>query len=227
MIDFLIRIWMYLLTAAAGIVGFYLATNWKRVSVQKKITGFFMIALSFHMLEERVYPAGYSYIFNIAMSSNMNKLGVMVCNVLFVVLVLIAFCKLSDKPWAVLTIAMMGVVEFAIHIGLGISSLDMFAEAGQVIPYSPGLFTSVFFFLPISIWAFVYLIKRKALSLSNMKSTLKTVGFGLLGMVVIGLGVILMPQVVFDDPDGTYAYTDQGYYNQYIIEESQGGILND
>lgn len=216
-IDFFLRIWMYLLAGAAGAVGFYLFSNWKSVSMQKKLTGLFIVALACHMLEERVYPAGYSYIFNIALSSNMNRLGVMVCNVLFVVLALLAFWKLSEKAGVLITVAIMGFVEFGIHIALGIQSLGLFSSAGQVLPYSPGLFTSVFFFLPISVCAIVHLVKMKALSLKN-------IGVGLLGTLIIGLGVILMPQVVFNDPDGTYVYPDQGYYEQYIGSESPSGL---
>lgn len=66
------------------------------------------------------------------MGSNMNRLGVMACNLLFIAILLICFAKLSGKSWALLTIALMGIGEFCIHLSLAIASLKRFSTEGQV-----------------------------------------------------------------------------------------------
>lgn len=221
MINFFITTWMYLLAATAGAVGFYLVTRWKTISISKRLIGTFVIALAFHMLEERVYPAGFSYIFNITMSSNMNKLGVMVCNIIFVALTVFALWKWSNKPWVLLTTAVMGVGEFALHLAIGFNSLSLFESAGQILPYSPGLFSSTFFFLPISFYSVVALVKNKDLSFRNMKSTLKTIGKCTVAMVVISVVVIQAPQIIFNNHDGKYTYTENGYYEQFLLSDTE------
>lgn len=217
--DFFFRTSLYLLAAIAGATGFYMVTKWKTISTQKKLVGLMLISLVCHMIEERVYPSGFGFLQYAVNGSIMSEAGVFMCNTLVILLFTFIFWKFSEKPWVLITMTVMGIGELVMHISLGMASLEAFRDAGQVIPYTPGMFTALFFLVPISVGSVVLMIKNRVFSFKNKEATLntlKTIGCGFLTMMIIMLGMILLPRALFMETDVDVQQLDPGYYSQYL-----------
>lgn len=214
-VEWLIKIWLYVLAGVAGGMVCYLALNWKSSSKQKKLTCFFIIALVLHVLEEWVWPAGLHYIHNLSMGSvapncfPMNQFADMITNSVAVLMALCVLWKFSENAIARFTLALFGIAEAVAHIRLGIISLQHFHSAGLNFLYSPGLVTAIFGFLVVSILLIVDLSKRKQL---NVKKALCSVGCLIVAMAIL----VLIPENGLKDTDTPYAFPSAGFYEQFL-----------
>jgi len=222
-LDWILSVWLYISAGIAGAAAFYVFTNRKSISVPRKICGVFVIFLVCHMIEEYVYPAGFQYIFNMMYGSTdpaaypLNELSCMVTNFVAVLFFAFVLWKWSEKVWVTLTIAIFGIAQVIVHSILGFASLELFGQAGQIVPYAPGLFNSIFMLLPLSVYCFIYLAKSKSLSMKHAGASLKEIVIAILVVVVLVVGLIMLPmQTLGNDPDTVFTFTSNGYYDRFL-----------
>jgi len=223
-LDWILAAWLYISAGIAGAAAFYVFSNRKTLSVPSKICGVFVVFLVLHMIEEYVYPAGFQYIFNVVYGSTdptaypLNELSCMVTNFVAVLFFAFVLWKWSEKVWVTLTIAIFGVAQVIVHMILGVASFELYGQAGQILPYSPGLFNSVFFFLPLSVYCFIYLARSKSLSVKRARASLKEIVIAVLVVIIIVAGLIMLPmQTLGNDPDTIFTFSNNGYYDRFFI----------
>jgi len=216
--------WVLFNTAIGGAVSFYLFSNWKTLDVPRKIVSLLAIFTPIHQIEEYVIPGGFPIIFNLsndAATANLayplNTLSAMTTNTVALLLIVFVLWKFANKAWATLFAGLFGLGQVAIHVGLTITSLELFGSKGQTLPYSPGLFTSIVLYLPLGVFCIVYLIIKRSSLLINAKNTLKTIGIAFLAMVIAG-GTIIISQMVFRNPDTTFVFENRGFYGCFLNE---------
>ena len=221
-IDWILATWLYISAGIAGATAFYFFSKRQSLSIPSKICSIFLVFLVLHMIEEYVYPSGFFYAFNMVLGSAdpmaypLNSFSCMVTNFVGVLFFAFVLWKWSEKVWATLTIAIFGIAQLVVHLIFGFASLEMFGEAGQILPYSPGLFTSVILFLPLSIYCFVYIAKSKSLSIKHAGASIKEISIAVLVVIIIIAGLIMVPMQTFgNDPDTSYRFISNGYYEKY------------
>jgi len=120
-------------------------------------------------------------------------------------------------PDSMRTVVRLGAnTQVIVHSVLGFASLELFGQAGQFLPYSPGLFNSLFLLLPLSVYCFIYLAKSKALSMKHAGASLKEIGIAVLVVIIIVAGLIMLPmQTLGNDPDTIFTFDSNRYYDQF------------
>lgn len=225
-IDWILAVWLYISAGIAGAAAFYVFSKWKILTIPRKICGVFVVFLVIHMIEEYVYPGGFQYIFNTMFNSTnpaaypLNELSCMVTNFVAVLFFAFVLWKWSERVWVTLTIAIFGIAQLIVHTILGFASFELFKQAGQVLPYSPGLFNSVFLLLPLSVYCFIYLAKSKSLSMKHARASLKEIGIAVLVVIIIVAGLIMLPmQTLGNDPDTVFTFNSNGYYDRFLEDK--------
>ena len=220
---FLIDWWLLLISIIALVVGFHIAIYWKSITAQKKLCGFFVIALVLHMIEEYVYPGGFHYIFNLIMGGTtdptrfpMNRLSCMATNLSAVIAFVIVYWKWSDKLFTLLTIIFFTIGQLITHSIFGILSFVMFGSVGQSFPYSPGLINTVFMMSPVAIGCVLYIYKNRKVLFNNSRSTLIQVGLSILVIAFTIGGLIFIPNnLLGSDIHTPYKFKNSGYYERF------------
>ena len=222
-LDWILAAWLFISAGIAGGAAFYVVSKWKTLPMPRRICGVFVVILVFHMAEEYIYPGGFQYIFNTMYNSAnpaaypLNELSCMVTNFVAVLFFAFVLWKWGERVWVTLTIAIFGIAQLAVHSVLGFASFGLFAQAGQALPYSPGLFNSAFLLLPLSVYCFVHLAKSKSLSMKHARASLKEIGIAIVTVIVIVAGLIMLPmQALGNDPDTVFTFDSNGYYDRFL-----------
>lgn len=210
-----LTIWLYVM---AGI-GIYLSVvvwknrrSWDNINILCTLA---VIVLVLHVLEEWVLPGGLHYSYNIDHGSAilsrypMNRLTDMITNFGGVLLGCIVLKFWGFRKPAGIAVMMFSGFEVVIHIVIGITSLRTFGVYGMNTLYSPGLVTSLFGFLPITIGLACYLFQKKN------RATIKQWILAVAVMFGFCLLLINLPEMLLGDENSPYAFTDRGYYEQY------------
>lgn len=162
-----LSIWLYVMVG----IGIILAIkawknrkNWDKINILCTLA---IIVLVLHVIEEWVFPGGLHYSYNLSHGSNnlarypMNRLTDMITNFGGVLLGCIVLKFRGFRKPAGIAVMLFSMFEVVIHIVIGINSLNTFGKYGMQILYSPGLVTSLFGFLPISIGLAIHLFKKR------------------------------------------------------------------
>lgn len=210
-----LTIWLYVM---AGI-GIYLSVvvwknrrSWDNINILCTLA---VIVLVLHVLEEWVLPGGLHYSYNIDHGSAilsrypMNRLTDMITNFGGVLLGCIVLKFWGFRKPAGIAVMLFSGFEVVIHIVIGITSLRTFGVYGMNTLYSPGLVTSLFGFLPITIGLACYLFQKKN------RATIKQWILAVAVMFGFCLLLINLPEMLLGDENSPYAFTDRGYYEQY------------
>lgn len=205
--NFFLNIWLYLAFAMVGAVGLYLYTNKERLNIYRIISGLALMGFPLHMFEERIFPAGFHYIFEVFSGGQQTQFNVMLMNSAALIILTLLFIKKGDRPWFVGVMSFFCTMECILHTIMAIQSYSLFHEAGLVIPYSPGYFTCIVMFLPLGIWGFVSLIKSKDFTWNKLKWMIPW-------MLVICVLTLALPNKLLSGV-GT-PYSDFGFYQNYI-----------
>lgn len=80
------------------------------------------------------------------------------------------------------------------------------------ILYSPGLVTSLFGFLPVSVGLGAYLFKKEN------KATVKQWIMAVVTMFSFCFLLINLPEMLLGSKNSPYAFTDRGYYEKFAEE---------
>lgn len=211
-----LSIWLYVMAVIGIILGIRIWQNRKEWEKTNIFCGLAIIVLILHVLEEWVFPGGLHYSYNIAHGSShcslypMNRLTDMITNFGAVVLGCIVLKVWGFRKPASIAVMLFSAFEVVVHVTIGIQDMRIFYTYGMNTLYSPGLITSLFGFLPISIALAVCLFKKKE---DRPKITQWIMAIS--ATVVLSFLLINLPETVLGKEDNPYAFTDRGYYEQF------------
>ncbi len=210
-----LSIWLYVMLG----IGIYLAVKlWKNRYIWdtiNKLCTLAVIVLVLHVIEEWVLPGGLHYSYNISHGSTnlarypMNRLTDMITNFGGVILGCIVLKFWGFRKPAGVAIMLFSAFEVVIHIFIGVDSLLTFKDYGMQVIYSPGLITSLFGFLPITIGLLRHFSQKE-----NRASAKQWV-MAIVAMFGFCFLLINLPEMVLGKEDSPYAFTDRGYYDKY------------
>lgn len=213
-----LSVWLYVMVG----IGIFLAVRvWNNRRVWDKINilcTLAVIVLILHVVEEWVLPGGLHYSYNISHGSTdlarypMNRLTDMITNFGGVVLGCIVLKFWGFRKPAGIAVMLFSAFEAVIHVVIGINSLNTFGIYGMQILYSPGLVTSLFGFLPISVGLAIHLLKKEN------RATVRQWIMAVVAMFGFCFLLINLPEMVLGSEKSPYAFTDRGYYEQFSEE---------
>lgn len=210
-----LSIWLYVMAGIGIYLGVMVWKNRRRWDSINILCTLAVIVLVLHVLEEWVLPGGLHYSYNIDHGSAilsrypMNRLTDMITNFGGVLPGCIVLKFWGFRKPAGIAVMLFSGFEVVIHIVIGITSLRTFGVYGMNTLYSPGLVTSLFGFLPITIGLAHYLFQKK--NRATVKQWILAVA------VMFGFCFLLinLPEMLLGDENSPYAFTDRGYYEQY------------
>lgn len=166
-----------------------------------------LVVLPFHMLEERILPGGFHWIYYYVFGETavQTQLTAFFCNVPVIIVLVIMFWKVGEKPWATVFTCLFALFEFAHHTVEAITSYQMF---DLVFPYAPGWVTSIVM-LGICVAGISWLLHSK-----NLK--IKTFFTGFFVTVIFAACFVLLPVKLCND--SPYHFPDNGFYEQFGVE---------
>lgn len=211
-----LAIWLYVMAAIGIVLGIRIWNNRKKWDKINILCALAIIVLILHVLEEWVLPGGLHYSYNIAHGSTllsrypMSRLTDMITNFGAVVLGCIVLKVWGFRKPAGIAVMMFSAFEVGIHIVIGIQDMDIFSAYGMDILYSPGLITSLFGFLPVSVGLAYVLFKKKE---DRPKITQWVMAIA--ATAVLSFLLINLPEAVLGKEDSPYEFTDRGYYERF------------
>ncbi len=210
-----LSVWLYVM---AGI-GIFLTVKviknrktWDTVNILCTVA---VIVLVLHVIEEWVLPGGLHYSYNFSHGSSdlarypMNRLTDMITNFGGVLLGCIVLKVWRFRKPAGIAVMLFSAFEAVIHIVIGINSLNTFWEYGMRTLYSPGLITSLFGFLPVTVGLAIHLFKKENRASFKQWITAVAVMFGFCFLL------INLPEMLLSDENSVYGFTDRGYYERF------------
>lgn len=210
-----LSIWLYVMTAIGVVLSYLVYKNRKKWSKRNILCTLAVIVLVLHVIEEWVLPGGLHYSYNFSHGSTilsrypMNRLTDMITNFGGVLLGCVVLKVWGFRKPAGIAVMLFSAFEVVIHVAIGISSLSTFGEYGMNILYSPGLITSLFGFLPVSVGLAIHLFKEKPLP------TVKQWVMAVAGMFALCFLLINLPEKVLGKEENPYGFTDRGYYERF------------
>lgn len=206
--------WLYVIVMIAGVILGFLISNRQVWDIGTKLFAFATILLPLHVLEEWHFPGGFHTMYNLMKGSDMpdrypmNQLSDMWTNfigVIFGCAVLIV----GVNPVFLIMQAFLCCAELFGHISGGIFAYKCFRSKGKKTIYNPGLFTTLFGYLPIAVGLVVCL-------LTVDKPTLWQIPVALVCSVALGAFSLKVIESICKGKDTPYAYTwGDGYFGKY------------
>ncbi len=213
-----LSVWLYVMLG----IGIFLAVKvwknrktWDTVNILCTLA---VIVLVLHVIEEWVLPGGLHYSYNFSHGSTdlarypMNRLTDMITNFGGVLLGCVVLKFWGFRKPAGVAVMLFSAFEVVIHIVIGINSLNTFGKYGMQILYSPGLVTSLFGFLPVSVGLAIHLFKK------TNRATVKQWIMAVVAMFGFCFLLINLPEMVFGSEKSPYVFTDRGYYERFAEE---------
>lgn len=151
-----LNIWLYVITLISGAVVGATIVKWNDWSLQMKIFALATALLPLHVLEEWRFPGGFHYMYNTMVKSKcpdrypMNQLSDMFTNLIGIIFGISVLCIGVNSVFLVMQLFLCAA-EIIGHTRGGIFSYNKFNEKGKKTIYNPGLFTTVFGYLPVAI----------------------------------------------------------------------------
>ena len=220
-----LSIWLYVMMDIGIYLTYLVWKNRKTWDMVNILCTLAVVVLVLHVIEEWVSPGGLHYSYNYSHGSSvlstypMNRLTDMITNFGGVLLGCIVLKFWGFRKPAGIAIMLFSAFEVVIHVVIGINSMETFGAYGMNTLYSPGLVTSLFGFLPITVGLAVtlYKFKPRPTILQHIMAIAAMFGFCFL--------LINLPEMVLGDENSPYVFTDRGYYEQYAEEfEADTGL---
>lgn len=209
-----LNIWLYIITLVSGIIIGITIIKWNDWSLQTKIFAFATALLPLHVLEEWRFPGGFHYMYNIMTKSEipdrypMNQLSDMITNLIGIVFgVVVLFVGVN--PIFLIMQLFLCLAEIFGHTKGGIFSYKRFKEQGKKTIYNPGLFTTIFGYLPIMV----------AIIVSFVIDTTPIWWHWLVGIgcgIVLGVISLKLPEKLTKNENTPYGYDwGNGYFEKF------------
>jgi hypothetical protein len=147
--------WLYVIAIIAGVIIGSLISSWSSWTLQAKLVAMSVALLAIHVLEEWRFPGGFHYMYNLMKKSElpdrypMNQLSDMLTNCIGIVFGCVVLIVGVTPMFAAMQL-LLSCGEIVAHASSGFRIKKLYAAKGKRTIYNPGLFTSVFGFLPIA-----------------------------------------------------------------------------
>ena len=152
--DFIVKNNLYIITSLGLIVAIYTFLSWPIMPFLQLMVGIFIIGLVLHLWEEQRFPGGFAS--PMAEGFNFTEEDIEFGGVITTIYVLvIAFIPFFFPYITFLVVApmLLGFLEAGAHL-VGIRMYDAWRF------YSPGLATSLFVLLPVSVLSIMYVLQQ-------------------------------------------------------------------
>ena len=152
--DFIVKNNLYLITSLGLIVVIYTLLSWATIPFLKQMVGLFIFGLVLHLWEEQKFPGGFSNPMaeGFKFTAEDIEYGEVITTIYVLVIAFIPFF-LPDITFLVVAPMLLGFLEAGAHfVGIKMYDAKRF--------YSPGLITSVFVLLPISVVSIMYVLEQ-------------------------------------------------------------------
>ena len=209
--------WLYVIVAIGAVLITLLICKWDEWNWSMKMTSLATTALICHVLEEWRFPGGFFYMLNSEQNKDypnamncypMNQLTDMMTNMIpicisFVIMLLDAPYSLSLMWFYLCFTDSMG------HVLLGFKTKKQYATKGKKTIYNPGLFTSVFCFMPV-FFGFVYGFIRYEMPIISDWI------ISIIGCAVLHVICLKVPEKLWGTPDSPYGFDwGLGYFEKF------------
>ncbi len=210
-----LNIWLYVITLISGVLIGVTVINRNDWSLQTKVFALATALLPLHVLEEWRFPGGFHYMYNVmAKSENpdrypMNQLSDMFTNLIGVIFGLVVLFVGVNSVFMVMQLFLCAA-EICGHTKGGIFSYKRFKGNGKKTIYNPGLFTTVFGYLPIAITIIVSFITYAS---PLWWQWITGIGCG----IILGALSLKLPEKITKNENTPYGYDwGNGYYEKFI-----------
>ncbi len=209
-----LNIWLYVITLISGIIIGITIVMWNVWSFQTKIFAFATALLPLHVLEEWRFPGGFHYMYNIMVKSKipdrypMNQLSDMFTNLIGVIFGIIVLFVGVNNIFLVMQLFLC-IAEIFGHTKGGIFSYKKFKIYGKKTIYNPGMFTTIFGYMPIAILIIISFI------ISSSPIWYEWI-LGLGCGIVLGAISLKLPEKITQNENTPYNYNwGNGYFEKF------------
>jgi hypothetical protein len=209
--------WLYVIVLISGIIIGALIIKWNDWSWETRLFALATALLPIHVLEEWRFPGGFHVMYNLMKNSDismidrypMNQLSDMWTNFIGVIFG-VAVLFIGVRPLFCMMQIFLCLAELYGHISGGLYSYKRFKAQGKKTIYSPGLFTTIFGYLPIMVGLIVALCLERPPQLYEYLIVLPC---------SLALGIIALPltEKLCKSKDSPYAYDwGDGYFDKFL-----------
>ncbi len=192
-----------------------LVLYWNDLSFLDRVARFFVLALTFHMMEESRFPGGFVWMFNTMRGEGtMNRMNwFLVDCVAAVFSALVALLFMNRWPVLILFFAFFGLAELCTHTATGVTFFKKFFAKGKDTIYVPGTGSCWLMFVPIALLIILYS------AMNHVFTPLQWI-LGVVITVVFFVLVVLLPENVIKDKDSVFAFDIElpGYFSKFLDE---------
>ncbi len=215
--------WIHFDVAVATAVMLAVLIHWKAWDTSLKSIFAIGAMLSFHVVEEWVFPGGFHYQYNTMWKSDipdrypMCRLSDMITNLFatFCFVVMGIICLAAKKVYSSFVIAGVGlaVLETIIHTFLGVKMYLRFKNRGKSTIYGPGSITTYYGFIPLGVIQ-MFCLSEVPLSCSDWV-------YGVLITVLMLIIGIILPENLLKKRENAYGFQSNGYFDRFLTDSEK------
>ena len=193
--------------------------NWSVWNVQTKLFASATALLPIHVLEEWHFPGGFHTMYNLMKGSDaahtdrypMNQLSDMWTNFIGVVFGCIVLL-VGVNPVFLIMQLFLCCAEVVGHFTGGFFVLNRFKDKGKKTIYNPGLFTTIFGYIPIAVGIIMVFVNIQT-------PTAMEIIIGLLCSIILGAFSLKIVEKICMNENSPYRFTwGSGYFGKYVDE---------
>ncbi len=201
---------MYLIGLILLVLAF---AYWNTWTPHQRMVALNAILLPAHVFEEWQFPAGFHYMYNLAMGSSyperypMSRLSDMITNFVGEIffLLLLLFYSTAGSTFG---LTLFSFIEVVVHSALGAKMKTRFSDKGKRTIYGPGSLTAYAGFFPIGIYGVSILLREQ-------------IGWNVIvpGLIILAamlIGMIVIPENMLKRTDSPYPFPSPGYFAKFL-----------
>lgn len=210
--------WLYVTTLIAGVILGIMIISWHVWDMQTKLVAMGTILLAVHVLEEWHFPGGFHTMYNLMAKSDipdrypMNQLSDMWTNLIGILFG--CFCLIVGvTPLLVTMQLLLCIGEVQGHLTGGVFVKKRFREKGKRTIYNPGLFTTLFGYIPLAVAIIVSYFAQQP-------PTLREVVLAIIFAAILGGIALPGAEKLCKSKDTPYGYDwGDGYFEKYMKQK--------
>lgn len=216
--------WLKCSLTITGIMIVFMLINWNTWSLSLKCVAMIAALVPVHATEEWIFPGGFAFQYNLFLNKSeypncypMNRASDMVTvlgTIIMYAAITVYFSVTgTEVPNGILLGATcFSALEVSVHTFFGIKAYLKFKEKGKTTIYGTGSMTAYTGFLVLGM-----IMLREILATGIVMSDV------IFCIVILGITSILcfVPEIKFKDKNSPYAYSDSGYYERFLKDETR------
>lgn len=219
-----LAIWLYVITVIGAVIGTLIVYNWNTWDWNLKLTGFAIIALILHVLEEWRFPGGFHFLYNTAKNKEypdkmncypMNQLTDMLTNMIPIIIGCVMMLFGAPMKFSLMWFYLC-LTDTLGHLHMGVTMKKKYAVQGKKTIYNPGLGTSIYCFLPVFSGFILSFVFMQAPLWSDWV-------ISIIGVIIMHVICLLGPEKLFADVNSPYVYDwGKGYFEKFEYTVGKG-----